>query len=253
MGKLLMHFTDKLVATAEGSRQHLLGQGISENKLHLIINGVDVDNLLDKKNDTKLSKADFGIPENGKTVGILATFKPEKAHADVFLEAANLILKECPDTYFLLIGDGVERPRIEERIKELGIGSNVIITGFRDDAAEIVGILDMSTLASYPMVETFSLAILESMAVGLPCVVTDVGSLSEMVFDDVNGYVVPHSNYQAFAEAVIKILKDDELAKNMGLNSQKIAVKKFHRNRMTKDTEDMFEKVLAEKGYRFFE
>jgi glycosyltransferase involved in cell wall biosynthesis len=249
-GKMLMPFTDKLVATAEGSRQHLRQQGIADEQLHLIINGVDIDNLLDKKKNTKVKRSDFHIPDNAKVVGILATFKPEKAHTTVFLEAAKIILKTCPQTYFLLIGDGVERPQIEAKINSLGIGENVIITGFREDAAEILGILDISTLASFPRVETFSLAILESMAVGLPCVVTDVGSLSEMIFNDVNGYVVPHSDPQEFATAVIKILQNDDLARQMGEKSQQIAFEKFHRQRMTKDTEEMFETVLTEKGYR---
>lgn len=249
-GKMLMPFTDKLVATAEGSRQHLRQQGIADDQLHLIINGVDIDNLLNKKNDTKVKRADFQIPDDAKVVGILATFKPEKAHTAVFLEAAHIILKACPQTYFLLIGDGVERPQIEAKIKSLGIGTNVIVTGFREDAAEILGILDISTLASFPRVETFSLAILESMAVGLPCVVTDVGSLSEMVFNDVNGYVVPHSDPLAFAKAVINILTDDDRARRMGEKSQQIAYEKFHRQRMTKDTEEMFETVLTEKGYQ---
>lgn len=247
-GKLLMPLTDKIIATAQGSYDHLLAQGIPERKLHLIVNGVDIDGLLYKKSETNLKKSDFNIPCDAKVVGILATFKPEKAHVAVFLEAADMILKKCPNTYFLLVGDGVERPRIEQKMKKLGLEEHVIITGFREDASDILGVLDISTLASFPKVETFSLAILESMAVGLPIVVTDVGSLDEMVIDHENGYVVPPCNPEAFADAIVKILKDDRLAEDMGKKSQKFAIEKFHRNRMTTDTEALFDMLLRQKN-----
>ena len=247
INRLLMSVTTMLIATAKGSYHHIIEQGIPESKVHLIYNGVDVDGLIDIKERSRLKKSDFNIPEKNKVVGILAGFRPEKAHADVLLPAAQKVLQQLPDTSFLLVGDGVERERIEKKIDALGIRQNVIITGFRDDAADVLSLFDISILCSYPEVETFSLSILESMAVGIPIVVTNVGSLAEMVFDDLNGYVVPHSNSDMLAEALLKILSNDALAMKMGKESQQLAIERFHRNRMIGETEALFSQLLSAK------
>ena len=248
LNQMMMPLTTRLIATAKGSFDHIVEQGIPESKVHLIYNGVDVDQLVEIKKNSPLRKKDFGIPEEGKVVGMLAGFRPEKAHVNVLLPAAKEVISQYPDTYFLLVGDGVERPAIEAAIQQFGIEKNVVITGFREDAADVLSVFDISMLCSYPQVETFSLSILESMAAGIPIVVTKVGSLDEMVFNDVNGYTVPHSNPTALAEALLKILSDDELAQKMGQASQEIAIERFHRNRMVRETEELFIKLLKEQG-----
>lgn len=249
LGKMFMPLTDRLIATAAGSRQYLIDQGIHPRKIALIYNGVDLRGIQKAREEKRLKKSDFGIPEEAKVVGIVAAFKPEKAHS-VFLQAAKKILAKRDNVYFLLVGDGPQRANIEKTIAELQIGHRVFITGFRQDMPDVFQVLDVSCLSSDPRCETFSLTILESMAAGLPAVVTDVGSMDEMVFNDVNGYLVPPRSPDKLAEAIYKIISDENLQQKMSYNSMKLANERFQADRMARETENLILRIYEEKMNR---
>ena len=247
IGKMFMPLTDGLIATAAGSREYLIKQqGVHSRKVPLIYNGVDLEGIQKARREKKLSKGDFGIPEDAKVVGIVAAFKPEKAH-HIFLQAAKKILEKDPNVYFLLVGDGPQRKVIEQTIQELNLQDRAFITGFRKDMPDVFQVLDVSALSSDPRCETFSLTILESMAAGLPAVVTRVGSMDEMVFDDVNGYLVPPRDPESLAEAICKVIGDDERQRRFGQNSMRIANERFQVDRMVRETEELIESIYRNK------
>jgi len=247
LGKAFMPLTDRLIATAAGSWRYLVEhQGIHPRKVALIYNGVDLEGIQEARRRKRLSKRDFGIPDDAKVVGIVAAFKPEKAH-HVFLHAAKRILDRMDNVYFLLVGDGPERPRIEKTIAGLGLADRVFITGFRKDMPDVYQVLDVSVLSSDPRCETFSLTILESMAAGLPAVVTRVGSMDEMVFDGVNGYLVPPRDPERLADAIYAIVSDDERQRRFGENSMRIANERFQVDRMVRETEELIKQIYEAK------
>ena len=248
IGKMFMPLTDRMIATAAGSREYLIKQqGVHPRKVALIYNGVDFEGIQKVRGEKKLSKRDFGIPEDAKVVGIVAAFKPEKAH-HIFLQAAKRILEKDSNVYFLLVGDGPQRRTIEQMIHELNLQDRAFITGFRKDMPDVFQVLDVSVLSSDPRCETFSLTILESMAAGLPAVVTNVGSMNEMVFDDVNGYLVPPRDPDRLAEAINKVIGNHEKKRRFGENSMRIANERFQVDRMVRETEELMEDIFYKKS-----
>ena len=246
-GRAMLPLSDILVATAQGQRQHLIeAGGIRQDKLAMIYNGINAEEFNPEYKNFSLKK-EFGIGDADPVAGILAAFKPEKAHV-IFVQAAALVLKEIPNAHFLLVGDGVERENIERKISELNITENVHITGFRTDVPEILSIFEVSVLCSYPRCETFSLAILESMAAGKPIITTDVGSLSEMVIENETGFLLPCGDPRALAEPIIKLFKDTELIKKMGRAARRLLEEKFTTSRMVEENEKLFEQLLVKKG-----
>ncbi len=247
IGKMFMPLTDRLIATAAGSREYLVRrQRVHPRKVALIYNGVDLNGIQEARRRKRLRKSDFGIPEKAKVVGIVAAFKPEKAH-HIFLQAAKKILSRKKDVYFLLVGDGPQRKNIERTISELGLQNRAFITGFRKDMPDVFQVLDVSVLSSDPRCETFSLTILESMAAGLPVVVTRVGSMDEMVFNDVNGYLVPPRNPDRLADAIFRIIHDEQRQRRFGENSIRIANERFQVDRMVRETEELIRRIYEEK------
>jgi glycosyltransferase involved in cell wall biosynthesis len=126
------------------------------------------------------------------------------------------VLREVPEARFYVVGEGPERPRIEEKVRALGLGDAVRLTGRRRDLPEFLPRLEILALASHPFRETFPLSTMEGMACGLPTVNTDVGSVRDLVVDGVTGLLVPPGDPARMAEAFVRLLRDPDLARGMG-------------------------------------
>ena len=191
----------------------------------------------------------LGVPSNTPTVGIVAMLRPEKGH-DIFLKAAALVLKQKPETHFLIIGDGDERKKLEGMAEDTSIKAYIHFLGARKDIPEILNLFDVAVLSSYPVVETLSNAVLEYMAAGKPVVSTRVGSLEEVVDEGQTGFLVESGDFEAMAVLILKILQDAKLAREMGEAGRKKVEKEYSIEQMVSLTESLFEKLLLEKKGR---
>jgi glycosyltransferase involved in cell wall biosynthesis len=240
---LLLSLTDRTICVAERQKTFLVeNRGYDAGKVEVIYNGVDLFDYASAKDQSAL-RAELSIPGDVFVVGILAALRPEKAHG-IFLEAAKEVLEIIPNTYFLIVGDGSERGKLERLSRSLGISRRVVFAGFRSNTAELLQLLDVSVLSSFPVVETFPMTILESMAASKPVVVTDVGGLSEMVISEETGIIVPPSDSDALAKAILRILKDPHLAWKMGSAGRTRVEENFTVEKMTAEYEKLYESLL---------
>jgi len=232
---------DTVVALAESHRQYLNERGVDPRKVEVISNGIDLSHF---KRTTSLKRADLGLPDNVPVVGVVARLRPEKSH-ETFLRAAVITRAEVPATHFVLVGDGSERARLEKLTHTLGLEDQVHFLGQRDDVADVLPLLDVSVLPS--RTEALPLAILESMAAGVPIVATNVGSVHELVSTGYNGVVVPRNDVGALATAMVGVLRDPDDARRMAENGRK-RVEQYDVQRMVQQMEDLFERLLREKS-----
>lgn len=158
-------------------------------------------------------RAELGIAPNAPIVGTVANFEPVKGHR-FLLEAAILVRREVPNVKFVLVGTGPTQPKMMRRAKSLGLDGSVVFAGYREDAPRIAGAFDVFVLAS--LIEGLSVALIEAMALGKPLVVTSVGGLPEVVENGRQGLIVPPRSPRALADAIIRILKTPELARQFG-------------------------------------
>jgi glycosyltransferase involved in cell wall biosynthesis len=137
---------------------------------------------------------------------------------DVLIKAISIATKEEPTLTAVIIGPGDQRP-YRELANRLGVGKNVIFTGFVSEEMKI-GALDASTALVLPSisnyVETFSLAITEAWARGKPVVASAVGEVPYRVRHMVNGLLVPPRNPNALADAILQLIRDEKLGERLG-------------------------------------
>lgn len=131
---------------------------------------------------------------------------------DVLLRA--LALTGAAGPRLRLLGEGEDRPMLEALVDGLGIRERVEFLGFREDVAAELGNADGFVLASHS--EGLSCSVMEAMASGLPCVVTDVGGNRELVGDGVNGFLVKAGDAAALAARMVQLARDRRLAAAMG-------------------------------------
>ena len=172
-------------------------------------------------------RAQFAGPDE-KIVLHISNFRPVKnvkAVIQVFARAR----REVP-ARLLLVGDGPERIPVERLVHEEGLEPYVRFLGNQEFVEDIFPIADLFILPS--LHESFGLSALEAMAAGVPVVVTNVGGPPEVVVDGESGYLRAPEDIDGMSEAVIRLLKDPELARAFGEAGVKQSRELFHADRI---------------------
>ncbi len=220
LNRLLTPITDAFIAVAQPHGRFLVEfERFPEAKVRVIPNGVDTDRFAPAPHASAV-RDELGVDPTTPLVGILAALRPEKNH-DLFLAAASRIRHAVPETKFVVIGDGPERPRIEEAATLLGLydptdprSSALRMLGNRDDVPAVLAALDVLALTSHN--EANPVSILEGMSCGLPVVATNVGSVSESVVEGQTGYLVPAGDKRLLSDRIIELLNEPLLGRRMG-------------------------------------
>jgi len=173
----------RIICCSESSRRVHRGLGYPEHKMTVIPNGFDLESFAPDAQVRREVRAELKIAPEAPVVGLVARFDPQKDHRNFVLAAATLA-RNLPEAVFVLCGDGVDagNEALVGWIDEQGLASSFRLLGVRSDVSKIVQALDVSGTSS-SFGEAFPLVVGESMACGVPCVVTDVGDSAAMVGD----------------------------------------------------------------------
>lgn len=161
------------------------------------------------------------------------------------VDAFERVLREIKDAYLVFAGDGPLRASIQQTVLERGMQKHVRFLGSVDDVRPLLAVSDLSIIAS-TAVETFSMAMLESMAMRVPLVATDIGGTSEAVISGKTGMIVKPESAEDLAFSIMTLLKDNELCRQMGDNSRSLVEQRFTKSRMIAEYEELLRSVLAQ-------
>ena len=209
-----------------------------------IRNGIDLE-LFRLPPDSERSgkvREHHGFTRQDYVLGICAALRPEKRHVDI-LQALAKVGKDGLRVKLLIIGDGVERPNIESAIQRLGLENSVRITGFQTDVRPSMDVCNAMAMAS-TSVETFSIAVLEAMAMGKPVISSRIGGASEQIEDGVTGLLFEPGNIDELAMCITR-LADTELQLTMGEAARRKVESEFTMEQMLRQYEELFEKLVV--------
>lgn len=144
------------------------------------------------------------------TVGHMVDYK----NPWLWLEVACKVLATYPDTLFVWLGDGELLESVRDKVRQRSLEERVLLPGYVEDPSEWY--LRASVYFQPSIRESHGIAVLEAMAHGLPCVVSDTGGLPESVVNKETGYVCPLANLDCFTTAVMELLEDFGLRSKMG-------------------------------------
>ncbi|MZP29496.1 glycosyltransferase [Heliobacterium undosum] len=238
--KLTAALTERHIVVANFLKKKLCEQGIAPDKVTVIHNGVDDGKFVDAKRKSDL-RAEFGIANDAPLVGMVGRFHPVKGHK-YLIEAAKEILKINSNVRFLLVGDGFNREMIETVIREEGLEPFFLLTGFREDIADIYRAIDVLALPS--LSEGLSLTLMESMLCECPAVATAVGGNPEIVADEKNGLVIPPGDALALAAALLRLIENREESRRFGEAARKTIEERFTAKRMAERTQNLYRELL---------
>lgn len=139
---------------------------------------------------------------------------------DIFLKVIHLLKTDFPKLQAVLIGDGECMDELKEMTIQLGIESNVRFVGNQNDIFEWLRKSHVFILTSDS--EGLSQAMIEAMVCGLPVVVSDVGELSSVVEDGINGFLIQNQDLERYVHCVTTLLKDETFRLGAGQEAAKI-------------------------------
>jgi glycosyltransferase involved in cell wall biosynthesis len=209
---------------------------VRENQAHLIRgSGADIDYF-----SPRVTRQ-AGRPLTVLMVGRLLQEKGVRE----FVEAAEIVRGRMPDVCFLLAGG--PDPGNPSSIDPAAIAvwqqkGHVTFLGHREGIRDLLRDADLAVLPSYR--EGAPLSLIEAAACGLPLVATDVPGCREVVFNKVNGLLVPPRDSQGLADAILELLLDGERRLAMGEQSRRLACHLFSQDRVIRETMNVYAKAL---------
>jgi L-malate glycosyltransferase len=229
---------DLFIASSEAIRRILMRDGIAGEQIVTVHEGIDVERI--GKLPTVNLRELFFLPHNAPIVGNVAALVAHKGQRHL-INAVPLVLREEPDARFVIFGEGPLRSQLEHQIKTLHLEKHVVLPGFRDDVLSCIKGFDLFVMSSET--EGLGTSLLDAMAAAKATIGTDVGGIPEAIQDRVSGLIVPPNDPVSLARAIVKLLKDDALAKRMGQAGLARVRKAFSVEKMVDGTMEAYRRL----------
>jgi glycosyltransferase involved in cell wall biosynthesis len=211
--RLTRGLPNRVICVSDAVRQTVLEkEHLAPEKAVVIHNGITA-----KENagyDRGQVRDSLGFRDDHLVVGMVANFNRAVKGVEYFIEAIPLIVTQCPSARFLLLGRGKYEAELRHKAQSLGVEHCLKFGGYQADIDRFYAAMDLSVLTS--LSEGLSITLLESMNHALPIVATRVGGNPEVIVSGETGFLVPPKDTLAFAEKVVLVLKDPQLARRLG-------------------------------------
>jgi glycosyltransferase involved in cell wall biosynthesis len=205
-------------------REHLRILGRDAQKCVVVHNGVDLLRFAPDVAPVDV-RTEFGFESGAPIIGTVARLGEARKGIDHFLNAAAVVARRYPATRYLVVGEGPLRPALERQAAALGLGRKVAFTGHRTDVPALLAA--MTIFASPSLWEACQYNLLEAMATARPVVSTPTGVAPEVVIAGGTGALVPISDSEALAAALLEMLADPERAREMGRRGRDLIESRF--------------------------
>lgn len=208
---------DKVVAPSHRIARELERNGVNRGKITVIHSGIDVKTFASwaesfKERDRRIFRARLGLEDDEFLVGTVGRVAPVKNHT-LLVEAAELALKMRHRMRFIVIGDGPLFEELKELIDHRGLKQFFILPGWQRDVKQYLGSLDAFVMTS--ITEGLNITLVKAMAMGIPVISTDVGSISELIQNNINGFLVPLRSPNLLAGRILELYNNRSLGKKL--------------------------------------
>jgi glycosyltransferase involved in cell wall biosynthesis len=236
-----------IVCVSADLKRHLRQKWrVPDSRMVVVPNAADVHEF-GRRFDPQTYRQRLGV-DDGQVVMFVGGFY--RWHAlDLLVESFALVGQQVPEARLILVGDGPVRAELEAKIRELGIGHRVILTGSvpHTQVPALVSSAEVA-VAPYPRFPAgmyFSpLKLYEYMAAGRAIVASAAGQVTTVIRHGHNGLLVEPGDARAFADAVVELLNDAALRDRLGRNARRQAVKRHSWERYIDELEKVYDTIL---------
>jgi glycosyltransferase involved in cell wall biosynthesis len=210
----IFHNTSAVIVVSDFLKNEIVIRGIDPGKIFVIPNAIDPQNFNPDVDVSGLRKA---LSLEGKTAVTFVGMFSFWDKLDVMVDSFAKVKKSCPDTHFIIVGEGVQRPGLMEQAKALGLEADITFTGkvSRADVPRYIALSDLCVLyGSNPFGSP--MALFEYMSMGKPVVAPGYGPVTTIVDHGVQGLVFTPDDQNQFTDHIIELVRNREKRRVMG-------------------------------------
>ncbi len=240
---ILVRGTDRLVAVSPEVRDELVALGVAPaDRFSVIRLGIELEPRVSFDGDVAEVRRRHGIAAGSFVVGWFGRMTAVKRTDDLLTVLAALHARGV-DALLLLVGDGDDRERLEQRAHELGLARSCLFLGYQEDVAPWYAVCDAVVLTSAS--EGTPVTIIEALAAGRAVVATRVGGVPDVVDDGETGFLVPPGDTEALAERLETLARDPGRRAEMGETGRRRVLRRYAVERLVDDVDALYRELLA--------
>ena len=234
---------DAVVAVSASVAQsiHPASRAAHTPPVEVLLHGINLNEIKNLSADRARARAALGLDPTDLVIGTVGNFTRKK-NQQMMLHAAAILAERLPNIRLVLIGTGPLEESLRRLAARLGIEDRTIFTGSREDVLELLPGFDAFCLSS--QFEGLSIALVEAMATGIPCVATAVGGIPEVIEDGVSGLLVPAGATVQFADTLEQVLRDETLKAGLS-NAGRARAAAFDIARAARRLQAIYEEMMA--------
>ncbi|MFH1849754.1 MAG: glycosyltransferase family 4 protein [archaeon] len=231
---------DRIITVSPDVREVLIKEGISNDRVRFIPNGVDTEVYAPGNKPDYLLKR-YQLKSEDFVVGTICGLEKRK-RVDLLIKAISKL--DHPKLKLFIGGRGDSYDDLLNLAKRLGVSKKVIFGNFikKDELRDHYNLFDVYALPSD--LEAMPLAILEAMACGKPAIGTKVGAIPLEISHRENGYIIEKGDLNSLVNHVKEMLSDPGLTQEMGRNSLKRVKEKFNWDHCAKQTYEVIRELV---------
>jgi glycosyltransferase involved in cell wall biosynthesis len=236
--------TTRFISVADAMTRQYLAAGVGRpGQFTRIFSGFALEPFLAARNDPAF-RARLGLAPSDFVVGKIARLFKLKGHDDL-IAAAPEVLRRHPRTKFLLVGDGSLRPRLEGRVRALGLEKNFIFAGLVPpvEIPDYVGVMDV--VAHLSRREGLARALPQALAAARPVVAYDCDGANEVCFSGQTGFLVPAGDVAALAGRLAQLAGDAALRGQLGGRGREFVRENFAVQTMVEKIYALYQELAA--------
>ena len=230
----------RIFAISKLIAQNVIASGIDAARVDVIYDGVEIPVLPTPQMRTD-ARQKFGLAPEQTVLGYSAYMTGGKDHETLLL-AMPAVLKQFPNCKLLLAGDGARRQELATLASQLSITRSVLFPGFVEN---IDGFFRSLDLFLFPALgEGLGSSLLSAMSYGIPSIAAASGGVPEIIETEKSGLLVPPSSPPLFAEAILRLLRNQQGARLFGAAGRKRVEVKFSADRMIERVLESYESLI---------
>jgi glycosyltransferase involved in cell wall biosynthesis len=247
---LAVQSADCLVMLSERNKRFWQAYyNLPDSRIRIIPNGIPLQRLAPLNSKQRQAQRQLkGLEPDKFTVGLVTFFKNFK-NLPGFVQVAHAVIAAGCEAQFALVGDGPDRPRIEQALDNWNMRSHFLLPGKVPDASQWYPLFDVALMTSSSS-EAFPLTLIEAMACGLPVVATDVAGIPDIVVHGETGFLASPTELDRLADYVVQLARDSELRRRMGAAGRQRALAEFDTAVMVRRYAQLFEEVVQADNRR---
>jgi glycosyltransferase involved in cell wall biosynthesis len=234
----IVRFADRIIPVSKDLGRKLRLGSRAGSRMIVVNNAAE---SAEAETGTDNVRTQLGVKKDDVLIGVVGRLSPEKGH-EYFLAAMRQLPSDLP-VKAVFVGDGQEKERLSNTIRESGLEGKVMLVGYKADVAPFYRECDIIALPS--LAEGMPNAALEAMAFGKPVVASAVGGIPEVVIDKQTGILVPPSNPEALAAALMRLAGDKLLMAKYGVQGKRTVEHDFSSSERVKKVDVIYRQVLS--------